>query len=332
MEIRKVQITGGSSYIISLPKEWIEKRHIEKGDSLGLVPQQDGSLLITDRLGVEEEHATKEINLDDIKNARHLFRVLLACYIMGYSRIIIRSTEDIETSFHNCVIEFTQGVIGPEIIEETSQHIIIKDLLNPAEMPMDKTARRMLVLVQNMMRNTLESIENGDLATAETVIGKDAYINRLHWLVSRQLNMMMRDLGIARKMNVTQQEAIFYYMITRFIERIGDHMVMVARNSMVLIEAGVHDELQPAINTAMGYAMGLVEKSIEAWFKKDLKLAQEILDSFYELVGVCEEISSIKLDCKDVDPSVAQGYIAESIRRMGAYASDISELVIDYIV
>ncbi|MBD3407506.1 MAG: hypothetical protein GF411_15425 [Candidatus Lokiarchaeota archaeon] len=57
----------------------------------------------------------------------------------------------------------------------------------------------------------------------------------------------------------------------------------------------------------MQYAIGLVEKSIDAWFKKDLRIAQEILDFFYELVKVCEKLSSIKLDCTDVDPSVAQG-------------------------
>ena len=30
MEIRKVQVTGGSSYVITLPKEWIKENKIEK--------------------------------------------------------------------------------------------------------------------------------------------------------------------------------------------------------------------------------------------------------------------------------------------------------------
>ena len=30
MEIRRVQITGGSSYVITLPKEWIRKVNIKK--------------------------------------------------------------------------------------------------------------------------------------------------------------------------------------------------------------------------------------------------------------------------------------------------------------
>jgi phosphate uptake regulator len=35
MEIRRVQITGGSSYVITLPKEWIRTMNIKKNDQLG---------------------------------------------------------------------------------------------------------------------------------------------------------------------------------------------------------------------------------------------------------------------------------------------------------
>ena len=47
MEIRKVQISGGSSFIVSLPKKWIKSTNIKKNDPVGLVVQPDGTLLIT---------------------------------------------------------------------------------------------------------------------------------------------------------------------------------------------------------------------------------------------------------------------------------------------
>ena len=34
MDIRKVQVTGGSSYVITLPKEWANSMHIKKNDPL----------------------------------------------------------------------------------------------------------------------------------------------------------------------------------------------------------------------------------------------------------------------------------------------------------
>jgi len=47
IETRKVQKTGGSSYIISLPKVWIDKHGVKKNDTLGILSQPDGNLLIT---------------------------------------------------------------------------------------------------------------------------------------------------------------------------------------------------------------------------------------------------------------------------------------------
>ena len=39
MDIRKVQVTGGSSYVITLPKDWAEAQQVKKNDPLGLIAQ-----------------------------------------------------------------------------------------------------------------------------------------------------------------------------------------------------------------------------------------------------------------------------------------------------
>ena len=53
MEIRRVQMTGGSSFIITLPKEWVKKLNIGKNDPIGLIQQPDGSLLVTPKMDKE---------------------------------------------------------------------------------------------------------------------------------------------------------------------------------------------------------------------------------------------------------------------------------------
>ena len=46
-EIRKIQITGGSTYIISLPKSWAKEAGLSAGSRVALSCQPDMSLLIT---------------------------------------------------------------------------------------------------------------------------------------------------------------------------------------------------------------------------------------------------------------------------------------------
>ena len=51
METRKVQITGGNTYIVSLPKKWVKAAGIKSGDSLRIIPQRDGTLVIEPETG-----------------------------------------------------------------------------------------------------------------------------------------------------------------------------------------------------------------------------------------------------------------------------------------
>ena len=322
-------MTGGSSFIVSLPKEWVASRNIQKGDQLGLIPQLDGSLVITDKLAEEPDKVTKILDIDKIETERHLFRLLVGAYIMGYSEIVVSSSKDIKPSLHDTIVDFTKLVIGPEIIEENSHSVTIKDLLNPMEMPFEKTTRRMHVLAINMGKNVMDALFENEKGIAEAVINRDEGVNRLHWLVSRQINMVLRDLTLTRKMDTSLQDAFFYYMISRFLERISDHIVLMAINAISVIEQEQGRLVFDLVNKACVYAMDMVTKSANAWFKKELKPAQETIDSMMELAKQCDGIRKAKLDLDDVESWIALGHIAENIRRIGAYAVDISETVID---
>lgn len=125
IETRKVQKTGGSSYIVSLPIDWIKSHNIDqkyKGYSLGLISQPDGNLLITPSPNSEEILKAKEFNVDEIHDYNFLFRILIGAYIMGYSRFIIKSSKKFEPFIRDCVNNFTKVAIGPEIIEESNHH------------------------------------------------------------------------------------------------------------------------------------------------------------------------------------------------------------------
>ena len=47
MDIRRVQVTGGSSFMITLPKEWAESVGLKKNDPVMVVPQPGGGLLLS---------------------------------------------------------------------------------------------------------------------------------------------------------------------------------------------------------------------------------------------------------------------------------------------
>ncbi|TFF97414.1 MAG: phosphate uptake regulator PhoU [Promethearchaeota archaeon] len=332
IETRKVQKTGGSSYIVSLPKPWIEKNNIEKKDTIGIMAQPDGNLLITPKINSEDILKKKEIITDEYEDYNFLFRVLISSYIMGFSKIILKSSGGkFEPIIRNCIIDFTKITIGPEIVEETNTFILIKDLLDPKEMPFEKTIKRMYILSEGMHNDAIRALKTNDQKLADEVIARDDDIDRLHWLIGRQSNIVLRDIILSQKMGISLEEANYYQQMSRYLERIADHAVKIAKNVKIVIEKGIRAEIIDQIAKANKIATDLIDQSLEARMNKDIKMANENIEAVSNLIELCEGIS-IKPGENHVQASIATSYIVESIRRAGEYAGDISELIMNNLI
>lgn len=329
METRKVQRTGGSSFIISLPKPWIERHNIQKNDTLGILSQPDGNLLITPQLDTEKLTKTKEIMADDFQNDNFLFRVLIGAYIMGFSIIIIKSSKKFEPHIKDCIREFTQVAIGPEIEEESDNFIKIRDLVNPKEMPFEKTIRRMYILAGGMFTDSINAFKNGNMKLAEEVIKNDNDVDRLHYLIMRQVNMALSDIIICQKMDVTLEGAVNFQQISRFLERIADHAVKISKNVLNLIKYSVDEKLKNEIEAVSKRSLDLLNRSLDAWLQRNITLANESIELLKELISATEKIS---FNTDNTESSIAIGYIIESVRRTGEYSGDISEIIINNLI
>ncbi len=330
METRKVQLTGGSSYVITLPKEWITTMNIKKNDPLGLQVQSDGSLLISAKTTEEPLSRTKELRVDDISDPEHLFRLLIGSYITGYSNIRIVSKHHIDPVVRDTVVRFTQIAIGPEIIEEELKEITTKDLLSPTEMPFDKTIRRMHVLVRSMHESAIIALKEGNRDLVDEIRARDSAVDRLHWLVARQSSMTLRDVTLAKKMGVTLEEANHFYVLSRTIERIGDHAVWIAKQLPVMMENKVKKEIVEQISEASAISISMFSDGLSAWLKHDMTLANKCIDLVPVITSSTERIIDSEHNVKGA-LATAVSYVAGSIRRTGEYSAGIAELAINRV-
>jgi phosphate uptake regulator len=331
METRKVQMTGGSSYVITLPKEWITSLKIKKNDPLGVEVQPDGTLVITPKTTTEDVQSTKEIVIDDVDDPMYLFRQLIGTYIRGYKNINILSKNEIDPQMRNSVMKFTQTLIGPEVVEEDSKSIIIKDLLSPTEMPFNKTIKRMYLLVKNMHESAIIALTENNKELAEDVVKRDRDVDRLQWLIARQSSMVLEDITLAKKMGVMQNSATYYFSTSRILERIGDHAVIIASKVPILIDKRLDDKVIKNIVSASELALTNLSNSIEAWNKRDIKSANHNIESVKALTSYCERINDAAMGIRG-EAAIALSYVSESLRRTGEYAGDLSELLINQLI
>lgn len=331
MEIRRVQLTGGSSYIITLPKEWIMSFQIKKNDPLGIQIQSDGTLLLSPKMTQEPLQKIKEFDISKIPKPTYLLQQLIGAYIAGFTTLKITAPKRMPIGIQNVIRSFTQLAIGPEVIEETELSITLKDLLNPTEMPFDRTIKRMYVIVKRMHEDVMRAMQEKDKTLAADVISRDNDVDRLHWFVARQYNILLQNASLAAKMNITIEMATTCFLISRIIERIGDHIVRISENIPNLIDHNLDKKSILKIITAAKLSLDIFNKSISSFFKKDIHASNENIESVLKLESVCEQINTLALKQEGII-ALSVGYAIESIRRIGEYSEDISETVINYLV
>ena len=331
MEIRRVQITGGSSYVVTLPKDWAEEQKIRKNDPVGLIVQPDGTLLVTKKITDEPLQRTKVIDSSAISDPALLFRMLIGAYITGFSTVHITTKERFPPFVRTVVRDFTQMTIGQEVVEETATVIAIKDLLNPAEMPFDNTIKRMYVIVKAMHEDAIVALETQNRALAQDVISRDTDADRLNWLIARQTTMMMHNPGLSRKMGISPGMAMYYFLLSRIIERVGDHAVRIAEHILPLAGTEIDRKIIAAVKKSSAISLEIFDRSIISFFNTDMKEAHRNIESISALEKLCGDIDNMVLK-QDTLIAINIGNIAESIRRSGEYGGDISETVINLLV
>jgi len=331
MEIRRVQVTGGASFVVTLPKDWAESQKIVKNDPVGLVVQPDGTLLITKKITEDPEQRVKEIDSSTIADPAFLFRMLIGAYITGFTVIHITAKQRFPPFVRTVVRDFTRMTIGQEVVEETETSITIKDLLNPSEMPFDNTLKRMFVIIKNMHEDAITALDTHNRSLAMDVINRDTDVDRLNWLIARQTNMILQNASLSRKMGISPNMAMNYTMISRITERVGDHAVRIAEHSLPIIDVDFDKKFINAIKKSSALSLEIFDRSIISFFNADMKEAHRNIESLTALEDICGDINNMVLK-QDALVALNIAYISESIRRAGEYAGDISETVINLLV
>lgn len=325
MELRRIQITGGSSYMVTLPKDWADSVGLKKNDTVSLVPQADGSLtLFPGGKESSEKRSRKIIPVDSTTDTDFLYRQLVGAYIAGHDTIEITSEDNIMGNIANVVSTFTQTSIGIETIDETENSIIIKDVMDPGEIKPSKSVDRMKVLTRNMLNDILTASETGNTETLSSMHDRDREVDRIHWLISRQVNMHQKDITMSSKMEMNLCDITRCNLVSRHIERIGDHAVFLAKNlRCILSESNV--TIDKELISVGREIISLFVNSVETWNKKDMQEANACIIKANSLIN-----GPIKLyRSPNERHNSATEMILTSMRRIAEYSIDISEIAIN---
>lgn len=330
-ETRKIQLTGKSTYIVSLPKKWVTSMNLKAGSQIVVSKQGDASLLLTPKELVKStktEEAGILVSQGDDPNT--IARKIVALYLVGYNVIRIKTKDDRITSLQrNLIKDLTRRkLVGTEIISDSPDEMKLQILLSYPELSVENALRRMCLIAISMHEDAIKALQSMSKELAKEVIALDDEVDRFSLYVIRQLKAAVQNEAGMKNIGLSnQRDCLGYRVIVKSVERIADHASKIAENVLELDEK-IDNSVFQKISEMDSFARSVFDDATKSLYKKDYALADSVVSKAKTIVSM--ENAAIKvLAKKGVSDVSSTRMIMESIRRTAEYASDIAEIVLN---
>lgn len=326
-DVRKVQFTGRSTYVLSLPKKWIEEMRLKAGDQVTLVRELDNSLsVIPIFTGARESPNEVTTFVSPSESGNTLRRKVVSIYLAGYNIIHLKiKSGRMNPILRDAVRELVRrNLVGTEMIADASDNITLQVLLSLPELSVNTAIRRMYLIASSMHKDAMSALAELNYELAKEVIRSDDEVDRFSLYVFRNLVMAMQNGRVLREMDLKKpSDCLSYRVAVKSIERIADHACSIADKAIPLKDKIPKDSLQK-IDKMSHLALTVLNDSVEALLRRDYQLADKTVDNAKNIRTLEDEVLKAIEKDKVRDPANIK-LALEDIRRTAEYASDIAE-------
>lgn len=188
---RKIIKLGTATLVTSLPAKWIKEFGLKQGDYIDVEEMKSNLILSTEK---EIAKAEKKIDLKGV-NTKLASYYIEAAYCIGYDRIEILHEPYIteyKTNRKISTSEFIQkeanSFIGIEIIEQSPEKTVLKDLGKVSDTEADNILRRCFLLTKDMFNECFNAIKNKNKEVLKEMDSRGNNIQRFIYYYKRILN------------------------------------------------------------------------------------------------------------------------------------------------
>lgn len=202
---RKLVKQGAATLMVSLPSKWAKENSLGKGDEVN-IEEENQNLIIKVTEDTKKEQKAKI----DVSNYAPLTNVVLInLYIKGIDELEITFNKpEIIKEYQNRTIP---ELIGFEIIKQTNNSILLKDITGENTMKIDDIIKRIFFVIDSMIEEFVEAVEKQQ--GMDPIIDLDASVNKFTNFCLRALN---------KKGYPDRKKTIHIYGIVKQLEEVGD--------------------------------------------------------------------------------------------------------------
>jgi len=318
MDIRNIQKTGGQSYIVTLPKDWITSNFMKDKDKVKVFNHRRYLNIVPFAYKKSERYP---ICLIDSLSKQQIEREIIGYYLSGADNIIVKA--DIITYEQRAAVrQISYRLIGCECLESTTNQMLLKITSSQISSLTPEYVKKMISIIISMYGDTIQSLEQGDKAMARDVIERDMEPDRLHLVIIRSNNIRLNEIEMEEEEALSLLDSHFYEIVAIRLERIADHVVKIGKYYL-LTEKKYKVSFSPS------------EKSIVKNTLKNLLYCQEMLFSIdknkaHNYLGIFDDFTNLQMTKKYSNHDYFNLVVTESMSRINSYIANISEAVINY--
>ena len=217
----------GSSILVSLPKEWIDANNLDKTNQVEIETNKN-NLSIRTQLS---KRPSKDIEITyPLPKGESIVPTITGAYLLGFDMIKIVSKSPISITDRESVRGSTRRLVGMEIIDEDATNISVQFLLDETSINPQNILKRMSSIALGMFSDVVSSLESGDKTNLETIVNRDAEINRQYFLLVRLIRSTIMDARLANIFNLENIDILDYRIAANTLEIAGDTIVELSQS------------------------------------------------------------------------------------------------------
>lgn len=329
LDVRKLQVTGGSTYTLSLPKEWVKVNGLGARDAIQVDWRPSGALRIS---ALESKREVRRITLSTKRVPTDaILDHLMGAYLAGTDRISIHHESDESRKIKKIIRDFQRFTRGFEIEGETDTRHTLICLLNASEMPLRSSLNQMFLRLNSIVRDALEVLCGGDIDLISDYEEREREIDSQHFLIERQAGIILDSYKVAESLGMTRRQAVEHANLARCLERMADHAFQLADLATKFGGVLSFDSEDLPINQIPIWQEAIRSLMINMRTKdaREIETARNALKSAQvELKEHEQGLWSGKREAREL---LLEDHISESVRRMCAYARDFGETLLNMI-
>jgi len=267
---RRVVQHGPSTLIFSLPSKWVKEHGISKGDELDV--EERGKNLV---VKTEKKPRNMKTELTISSDSPITLRIMGALYKKGYDEIKV-NFENLETL--NLIQQELKDQVGLEIVEQNSNHCVIKTIVGEYDSEFDSMLKRLFSQLLVMNEGILSVLKTKESVLLPSIRHLEKDNNKYTCFCRRILN---KGGGLHNPVNLT-----FLYCTVEELEKIGDEYKYLCD---FLIEKGLED-VDPSVIKIFQDLHKLITATQELFFAYTKNKINDTFRLRKQLIADCFEI------------------------------------------